>query len=82
MNGGVERDCNIDIFWAGGRFGQKFRAGKKGIFLEHSIFVPNADLLSHLHQGKAKRELASERIAIGPNVAEDCELVVASHYRR
>ena len=50
LNCGVERDCNIDIFWAGGRFGQKFRAGKKGIFLEHSIFVPDTDIFAELFE--------------------------------
>ena len=48
LDGGVECDCNIDILRDGGWFGQKFRAGKKGIFFEHSIFIPDADVFAEL----------------------------------
>src|ERR1700731_2198355 len=75
LNCGVERDCNIDIFRFSRWFGEKIRVWEKTVLLEHAVFVPNANLFAELFEGKAKRKLASERIAIRTNVTKDRKLL-------
>src|ERR1700716_1930995 len=71
LDGGVERDCNIDLFRFSRWFGEKIRIRQKTVLLEHAFFVPDANIFAELFEGKTERELAAERIAIRANMTKN-----------
>ena len=72
----VECDRNIDILRVGRRFGEQIGARKKTIFLEHAVFVPDANIFAELFEREAEGELTSERVAIGADVTKNSEPLI------
>src|SRR5207248_2558283 len=73
LNRGVERDDHIDIFRFSRCFREEICLGKKTVFFQHAFLIPNAHILAELFERKPQRQLASEGIAVRPNVAENDE---------
>src|SRR6266446_10023559 len=70
LNRGIERDHNVDIFRFGRRSGQQIGIRKKTVFLEHAVFVPDADIFAEFLERKSERKLTAERISVWPNMTE------------
>ncbi len=53
-------------------------AGKKAVFLEQSVFVPNRHVLAELSERESQRELTAERVAIRPDMTEHGEALMCA----
>jgi hypothetical protein len=80
LNCRIERDGNIDNFRGRRWLGQQFRARKKGILLQHSIFIPHANFFSELLKRKREGKLTAKRISVRPDVTQDREALVLAQY--
>ena len=80
LNCRVECDSNIDNFRGGRRLGQQFRAWKKRIFLQHSIFVPHANFFSELFKRKREGKLTAKCISIRADMTQDRESLMLPQY--
>src|SRR6266403_2206238 len=76
LNCGIKRDGDIEILSRRWRLGHQFGARQERIFFEHSVFIPDANLLVEFLKGERARELATERVTIRPNVTQDREVLV------
>src|ERR671918_795440 len=80
LNCGVERNGTIKIFRGRRRLGYQFRAGKKGILLQHSIFIPDADFFPELLKREGESKLAAERVPIRTDMTHHREALMFTQY--
>src|SRR5258708_27660890 len=73
LNRSVQRNRNIDIFRFGRRSGQQIGFRKKTVFVEHAVFVPDANSFAEFLERKSERKLTAKRISVWPNMTENGE---------
>src|SRR6266496_2110414 len=72
----VGGDRRVKIFRdvpSGRRLGKQLGPGKEGILLQHSIFIPYADIFSERLKRKRQSKLAAQRVAVRANVTQNGE---------
>src|SRR5438067_1990891 len=77
----IERDGDVEILWFAERGPEKFATGQEAVFFEETVFVSDHDFFSKLGKGKAKTELAAERVTIRPDMTEDGEAFLRAKNR-
>ena len=60
---------------------EEFATGQEAVFFEETVFVSDHDFFAKLGKGKAKTELAAERVTIRPDMTEHGEILVGSQNR-
>ena len=77
----IERDGDVEILWFAQWSLEEFATGQEAVFFEETVFVSDHDFFAKLGKGKAKTELAAERVTIRPDMTEHGEILVGSQNR-
>src|SRR4051794_10515045 len=67
----VQGNGHVEILRIAQRRLEVFAAREKSIFLEEAVLIPHHYFFPQFREGKAKPELAAERVPIRPDVAQD-----------
>ena len=83
LRGGVERDGDIEIFRFAGGGMKRFAARKEADISRAGHLRSRPSRLCPVSGARsASRDLAAERVAIGPNMAEDGKALMRAQGRR
>src|SRR4051794_3984179 len=70
LDGCIQRNAKIECLGSCRWPGEGIAAGHEAVFLQHSVFIPDGDILAEFAQREPERELAAEGVTVRADVAE------------